>query len=524
MAQRGGAVLHLLSHEEQHIRREETIDLSNLTAQTGDIVEFDETRQGHLWVLTTHCLIHHDMRSHESCLVSDTLTFSSMAMATDCTRTFCTSGQSLYQCSHEGQVIKTEKISHIPLLSDKEEIRLMTSSPDGSLWMVSNLGRILSADASHKHFRQEPLTEELSEESVQAIQIHRGQLWVMSDKQLLSYHLKDGSIHHYPAGSGDVCVDRFRMHSLAFDGAKTFAGGYGGYIVVGPSKPNARQDNPTIYATDVIVDGKSALFQTDSHTNTFQSVTLDPDIQNIEIHLSSLTYHHQDKLVIQYKLEGADRDWITADASNPMTHHTHLSCGSHTLQCRTRSNDGEWSEAMPVLTLTRLPHWYETWYAYLAYSVLLVLLIAVITLHIRRKQTRQVHTEVTQAKASLLTTEHPFTDDLTNLILTHIEESGFGVDELATAAGTSKSTLHRRMKAEVDMTPLELISSVRMKRACELLTDSSLNISDVAYRVGFSSPKYFTQCFKAEYGETPSDYRKSRLKSTSSPTEQPQSE
>lgn len=56
------------------------------------------------------------------------------------------------------------------------------------------------------------------------------------------------------------------------------------------------------------------------------------------------------------------------------------------------------------------------------------------------------------------------------------------------------------------MTPLDFIRNIKMKRACMMLLSGSYNISEVAYAVGFSTPKYFSRCFKDEFGITPSEY------------------
>ena len=59
------------------------------------------------------------------------------------------------------------------------------------------------------------------------------------------------------------------------------------------------------------------------------------------------------------------------------------------------------------------------------------------------------------------------------------------------------------------MTPNDFIRSIRLKRACEMLLSTKKNISEVAYATGFSTPKYFTRCFKEEFNQTPSEYVRS---------------
>ena len=61
-------------------------------------------------------------------------------------------------------------------------------------------------------------------------------------------------------------------------------------------------------------------------------------------------------------------------------------------------------------------------------------------------------------------------------------------------------------------TPLDFVRNIKMKRACMMLLARTQTISEVAYAVGFSNPKYFTKCFKEEFGVTPTEYQQSHIK------------
>lgn len=58
------------------------------------------------------------------------------------------------------------------------------------------------------------------------------------------------------------------------------------------------------------------------------------------------------------------------------------------------------------------------------------------------------------------------------------------------------------------MSPLDFIRNVKMKKACTMLEQHRLSVSEIAYSLGFTNPKYFTKCFKEEMGQTPSEYQK----------------
>ena len=84
------------------------------------------------------------------------------------------------------------------------------------------------------------------------------------------------------------------------------------------------------------------------------------------------------------------------------------------------------------------------------------------------------------------------------------------VDQLASEMGLGRSQLYRKIKALTNYSPVELIRNLRLKRARHLLTTTDRSISEIAYEVGFSTPAYFSKCYREAYGETPTELR-SRL-------------
>ena len=71
---------------------------------------------------------------------------------------------------------------------------------------------------------------------------------------------------------------------------------------------------------------------------------------------------------------------------------------------------------------------------------------------------------------------------------------------------TSKSTLHRKIKNLTGLGPMEFIRNIRMKHAIQMFDNHTGNISEVAYAVGYNDPKYFSKCFKIEFGINPREY------------------
>ncbi len=93
----------------------------------------------------------------------------------------------------------------------------------------------------------------------------------------------------------------------------------------------------------------------------------------------------------------------------------------------------------------------------------------------------------------------------------------FDVDLFSREMGLSRTQLHRKLTALTEQSPNEFIRAIRLRRAASLLEQHQGNVADVAYQVGFSSPNYFTKCFRDCYGQTPTEYANGRIAAVKKP-------
>ena len=100
-----------------------------------------------------------------------------------------------------------------------------------------------------------------------------------------------------------------------------------------------------------------------------------------------------------------------------------------------------------------------------------------------------------------------FLKNLHDILNTKTEDESFGTNELSHSLHISRIQLFRKLKALTGHSPSELIRTYRLNRAKELLASTNLNISEIAYEVGFKDPAYFTRAFTKEFGLTPSAIR-----------------
>ena len=88
----------------------------------------------------------------------------------------------------------------------------------------------------------------------------------------------------------------------------------------------------------------------------------------------------------------------------------------------------------------------------------------------------------------------------------HLSDSDFSVDTLTTEVGISRTQLHRKMKEMTGLPVSEFIRNIRLEQAARLLEEQKINVTQVAYSVGFNNPAHFSTVFRKQFGISPTEY------------------
>ena len=110
--------------------------------------------------------------------------------------------------------------------------------------------------------------------------------------------------------------------------------------------------------------------------------------------------------------------------------------------------------------------------------------------------------------------DEKFIEKAVNYVSDNIDRSDLSVEELSDKLGMSRVRLYKKIKQITGKTPIEFIRVIRLKRAAQLLRESQLNISEIAYQTGFNNPKVFSKYFKEEFGVLPSIYQENEGRET----------
>ena len=123
---------------------------------------------------------------------------------------------------------------------------------------------------------------------------------------------------------------------------------------------------------------------------------------------------------------------------------------------------------------------------------------------IRNKYRNEVDAGLDEVKMG--SAEDTLVSRVVEVIRKHIEEPDFSVDDLSREVGMSRVHLNRKLKENISTSPSNLMKTIRLKQAAFLLINHKVNISEVAYKVGFSTHSYFSNSFRDYFGMTPKEF------------------
>ena len=165
--------------------------------------------------------------------------------------------------------------------------------------------------------------------------------------------------------------------------------------------------------------------------------------------------------------------------------------------------------------------WWKSGWAIAGFVIFLVALAGIITLYLRRRKrinvinTNSIQDETPslpensqqQEIVESINREPELILQVRALIEQHLEDGEYGVEQLAQDLCMERTGLYKKLTALTNITPVAFIRTIRLHRAATLLLEGKLTVNEIAERTGFSSPSYFTKCFKKEFGVLPSEYR-----------------
>ena len=245
----------------------------------------------------------------------------------------------------------------------------------GVIWVGTNSG-LSRYDADNRRFEQFRDTEEEAGTHIMGILSDaEGYIWISTNNGLSRLDPKSGKFRTFNAAD-NLQSKTFRQNAsyaspqgeMFFGGVKGFNSFFPAHVIVNPNPPSVAFTEFLINGQAVTVGSESPLKKNISHA---QSVTLSHDQSSFALKFTALNMRTPENNRYAYMLEGFDGDW-RFPGNNRTVNYTNLDPGSYTMRVKAANNDGLWNETSRDLKLTVLPAWWQSWWAYSLYLLLLI--------------------------------------------------------------------------------------------------------------------------------------------------------
>lgn len=399
----------------------------------------------------------------------------------------------------------------------------------GSLWVGTEGSGLCLYDSQKDLFRSVHQQYNLPGDMVASMETDSGgNLWIGTNQGLARLSVTGERAGHARIfTTADGLPDNFfSPNASCRSGGRFYFGTTKGIVSFGEDMGEGGKSDDPLRITDIIIDGhpletmeSDARNDISPYTPDFTDrLTIPSEYSGFTVCFASLNYRQQQKTKYAYRLVGYDAVWHHADATMRTASYSHLPAGKYTLEIKATGENGEWGKVR-TLSVDVLPPFYATWQAFVLYAILLALamfgawwetrrrLMLRNKRHVQEGETDKVHHLKLQIFSNIPTDEERFLDDAVACVNRHIADADFNVTQFVEEMATSRTVLHKKLKSITGLNTTAFVRSLRLKAACRILDENpAIRISELAYRVGFNDPKYFSICFKKEFGMQPTEY------------------
>lgn len=338
-------------------------------------------------------------------------------------------------------------------------VRSIHEDSHHNFWVGTEGGGLLLFDREKGIFQQITTKEGLPNNGIlRILEDDKGNLWLSTYYGLCRYNPLLKTHRNFTQADG-LQSNQFSFNAamIARNGEFLF-GGIKGFNSFYPDSIYDKRDVPRLFLTGVKIDNSpleaNAAFVSARDRDLVTSITVPFDKAIFSFDFTALQYSNPDNLNYAYYLKGWDKDW-GAGSTIRTANYSHLREGTYAFYVRVMNADGIWNPEVQLLTITVLPPWYRTWWAYVFYAVFVLGVFYAVVFYYRRQERlrykmqlalveKQKEKELTERKISFFTDiSHEFRTPLT-LIVSPLKDL---MAETASGPIQSKlSTVHRNAR------------------------------------------------------------------------------
>ena len=351
-----------------------------------------------------------------------------------------------------------------------------------------------------------------------------GYIWAATDRSILLINPQSLAFREYNKNDG-LINEKYNIYanSKTMDGTIWFGGTSG----ITYFRPNIKQVHSKIskpFISALYVNGERCLPGFSSLLSKpiydTRRIALEANQNNVAFTLSNIEVFSKDR--IEYMMEGIDKEWQKLSPKSDIVSYANLPAGENVFKIRSANIlQNEYSEISHLTIHVKSP-----WYQSTAFIIIVCLLVLVgvsfSIYHVKHRSSHQIaeilnkaQIDIRTAKVSSYMTiqsmnrtkDVDFMTQALKVMEENISNDKFNIDIFAEQMNMSRSNLHLRIKTAYGASATHFIRRIRIEKAMEYLKEGKLNISEIAYSVGFSSATYFATAFKQVTGVNPTEWK-----------------
>ena len=384
------------------------------------------------------------------------------------------------------------------------------------------------------------------------VEDNQGMLWIATDNGLSIFNPKTETFSSYSREDGLLSSQFYFNGAIRDAKGKIYLGTDEGLMAV-TGVNHAVHNSARQRFTELLVDNQPEIAGSDyldDDISIAKRLCIHESDKSFTIFFSALNYGSDSQGVYLYRMKGYENDWVQLKPGQHSVRYSTLPAGSYQFEVKyIPSFDSDKEQVISVDIKVTPYFWKSWWFVSLMVIAFIAFLLYIYTSRLEKMREREVEELYRPIEAALKDSdepgklqsriqmilqnqkryqdsqkksieadrkqvaekERPFMDIVMEVMEKNYDNSEFGVQELADEMRMNRSVLSKMLNAEAGQPTAQFIRNYRLDIAKKMITEkvANRNITEIAYRVGFNDPKYFTRCFTKQYGVSPSSYKDS---------------
>ena len=425
---------------------------------------------------------------------------------------------------------------------------------DGKIWLGSNGYGLYCYNYNKEgktYVKSFTTNNGLANNTVKGIvEDNQGMLWIATDNGLSIFNPKTEAFCSFSREDGLISSQFYFNGAIRNAKGEIFLGTDAGMMSIKGINHSVHQTGKLCF-TELLVDNQPVFAGSDyleEDISIARKLRIHESDKSFTLFFSALNYGSETQGVYLYRMKGYENEWVQLKAGQHSVRYSTLPAGDYKFEVKYIPSINSDKEQVISVEVQITPYfWKSWWFVTLIIIGIIALLQYAYVRRLNKMREEEVEALYRPIEAAMKESDEPeklqsriqmilqnqkryqdsqkksieadrkmveentrpFMEEVMDVMEKNYDNSEFSVQELADALGISRSVLSKNLSKETGLPTAQFIRNYRLDISRKMMVDktSNRNITEIAYRVGFNDPKYFTRCFTKQFGISPTAYK-----------------